>query len=260
MNKYLELMRPRHLVGCALIFLMGAALFWRVNNYLNSNLILGLIAFLLTYSSVYIYNNLMDIEYDKKHYVKWKKERPLPKGLISESTAKRVIITNLVIGLTISFFINYATFMVNLGLFTLNFIYSAFRLKNNPKIGNIFIISSQFLKILNGWVVNSASINGLPLTIPLLYACIYGLLISIYKKKFFKSRGQKRKYMLVLGLITLSLIPASMIIYPTTTGFINKVIILLVIGAVPLKVFSKDVNKYFNKGLKVNLIVNSIVF
>jgi len=53
MNKYVELVRPRHLFGSGLIFLVGTALFWKINGWVG-NFILGLIAFLFTYSAAYV--------------------------------------------------------------------------------------------------------------------------------------------------------------------------------------------------------------
>lgn len=259
MNKFLELIRPRHLLGCALIFLIGTALFWQVNGYLGNKLVIGLIAFLFTYSAVYVYNDLMDLEEDKKHYVKWKRNRPLPKGLINKSTAVRVIITNSIIGLLLSLAVNYGALIINSGLLVINLIYSSLRLKKKPLIGISLVMCSQFLKILNGWIVNSTNLSRLPWLFIIMYALSYGFLMSTYKKKFFKSRGQKRKFMLFLGISVLSLLITSLLLYQFLLEAMIRLTFLCLIFFLLTRYFGKDLSGNFYKGLWIALIINALV-
>lgn len=255
MNKYIELFRPRHLIGCSIIFLIGTVLFWKVNGYIN-NVALGLAAFLLTYSSVYVFNDLMDLEKDKKHYVKWKRERPLPKGSIKPSTAKKAIIINLVFGLILSSLINPTILLLNSMLFIINFIYSYFQLKEKAVVSIILINSLQLIKILNGWLISELTINGLPITMPLMYAVGYGLVITFYKGKWFKNKNKKKALVITQTIILISLIIVTLIFYPILRQPILYVVILLVIGSFILKKFTKDVSNEFSvkKSVLFNLL------
>jgi 4-hydroxybenzoate polyprenyltransferase len=252
-NKYIELLRPRHLVGCAIIFLFGTAMFFRINGYVN-NIPLGLTAFLLTYSSVYVFNDLMDLEKDKKHYIKWKRERPLPKGSIKPSTAKKTVILNLSLGLILSSLINPGVLLLNSLLFSINFVYSYFHLKEKAVISIILITSLQFLKVINGWLINGLIINNFPLTIPLMYAGAYGFIILFYKGKWFKNEKTKKALIGVIGILVLSFMITSLILYPFFRRSMLIAVIVFTPGVYLFMKFVKDIDNNFS--LKKTILFN----
>ena len=84
-NSYIKLMRPHHYIKNFLIFL--PIVFSK--NILNSNYIIptiiGFISFCLICSVVYIFNDIMDVENDRKH--EKKKYRPIASKQISIKNA-----------------------------------------------------------------------------------------------------------------------------------------------------------------------------
>jgi len=258
MNKYFELVRPRHLLGSTLIFLIGTSLFYRFNGF-TANLLPGLISFILIYSTVYIFNDLSDLKEDKKHYVSWKANRPLPKGLIKPTTARKILMTNLIIGLLTSLLVNYGVLIINSLIVLLNFTYSKYKIKKKPLIGLPIIATSQLLKMLNGWVINAVSLTGIPITFILIIACSYSTFLSIYKKTTFKKQSNKNKYLLINSIILTTLFILSLIYYPILRSVFIKLTALIIIGAPFIYYFNKDINKHFVKGLYLVQLVYLLV-
>ncbi len=247
MNKYIELVRPRHLIGNMLIFLTGTAFYWKINSFTNP--ILGLVSFLLIYASVYINNDLCDVEFDRKHYVDWKRKRPLASGEISTTLAKKIMIILLISGLALSLLVSHIFTLINLSMFVINYAYSTFKLKTKPMLGTALIIVVQYLKLLNGWLVNTQSMQGAPLLFFGAYACTYGLILSIYKKAFFKEKW--KSFLKIVGTIAAILFVSSLIINPLVRQVITRLMIICVIGFVFLKKYIKNINKYFVKGMLI---------
>lgn len=110
--------------------------------------------FSLTASSIYIINDYLDIESDRKHPEK--RKRPLASGEISKNTAKIIFgglvlfILSFIIGGTLFFKVNFTKFsLIILAYFVMNIAYT-FRLKHIAII-DITIISLGFiLRVLAG--------------------------------------------------------------------------------------------------------------
>lgn len=120
-----------------------APLFFSFNFTLNSFICVSIafILFSLIASSVYILNDLMDIEEDKQHHTK--KFRPLSSGKVSKFAAK-IMMTGLT-GFTLlfSFIFNSSLFSVIIMYFALNIAYSL-KLKHITII-DIFVIATGFV-------------------------------------------------------------------------------------------------------------------
>ena len=84
-NNFINLIRYKSYLKNLIIFLPLFLNYtsWTVTNY--SKLILPLIFFSFLASSIYIINDLIDIETDKKHQLK--KFRPIASGLVKFKTA-----------------------------------------------------------------------------------------------------------------------------------------------------------------------------
>lgn len=123
-------------------------------NIINS--LIAFILFSLLASSIYVLNDYMDINEDKKHPKK--KNRPLASGEITKNTAKMLIILLSVVSLASSFFINKRLFVVLLIYFILNIAYSL-KLKHITII-DIFIIATGFvLRLFAGSSVIQTSLS-----------------------------------------------------------------------------------------------------
>jgi len=98
--------------------------------------------------SVYIYNDLTDIEIDRLN----KLDRPLVTGEVSKEHAKNLIIVLAFFGLTIAFIINLDVFLLQLTYFVLFFAYSfpLIRLKNKFLIKDLTIAVGTAISYLVG--------------------------------------------------------------------------------------------------------------
>lgn len=141
-KEYLKLMRPHQYLKNTFIF---APLFFSLKIDNIEQIIDTLIAFFLfsiLASSVYIFNDYMDIEDDRNHPIK--KYRPLASGAISKGAAIALMVGLVAITfLTCLFFLNLMTVYLLLIYLLLNLLYS-WRLKHISLV-DIFIISIGFV-------------------------------------------------------------------------------------------------------------------
>ncbi|PHS56216.1 MAG: prenyltransferase [Sulfurimonas sp.] len=122
----------------------------------NINTILAFVLFSILASSIYIFNDLMDIDEDRAHPTK--KNRPLASGSISKTKAKLFIFTLSFISLSLSLFISIKLFIVLLIYFILNILYSL-KLKH-ISILDIFIIATGFvLRLFAGSAVTNIDLS-----------------------------------------------------------------------------------------------------
>ncbi len=103
--------------------------------------------FSLVASSVYIINDICDIDNDKNHYSK--KNRPIAAGLISINSAFFFSLVLLFIGCLIIFFSSLNAFILTILYFFINILYS-FKLKHIPIVDFITISSGFVIRILIG--------------------------------------------------------------------------------------------------------------
>jgi 4-hydroxybenzoate polyprenyltransferase len=88
--------------------------------------VLILIAMFFVVSSVYIYNDIQDVEMDKENEVK--KDRPIASGLVKSEDAKILVYLFGTIGLAVAWLVNIYSFSFIFAYFLIFFIYS------HPKI------------------------------------------------------------------------------------------------------------------------------
>ncbi|MBO6086843.1 UbiA prenyltransferase family protein [bacterium] len=105
------------------------------------------ISFCLISSSVYILNDLIDVESDKKHPIK--KYRPIPSGQISLKSAIFILIILFILSTLSALFVNiYCAYTIWI-YFILNILYSLW-LKKIPLIDALCIAIGFILRILSG--------------------------------------------------------------------------------------------------------------
>ncbi len=252
MNKYFELIRPRHLLSTGLIFLIGSSFYWKINGFVNN--LIGLISFLLIYASVYIYNDLNDLEIDKKHYIKWKRNRPLVTGIIKPFIANRFLLVYVISGLIISLLVNYLFFIINGLIILINFSYSKFQLKSKPIIGNSLIIFVQLLKLFGGWFSNGLIINGLPLFFFIAFVLEYGFILSVYKKNRFVNKISWKYYLYVNGLSGLFFVIISMINNFIVKRIIFELLLIIIAGVFIIKFFYKNMDNHFLSSFMISFL------
>ncbi len=183
MKKYFKLLRVKHYIKNILVLL--PIIFSK--NLLNTNklipAILGMLSFCLCCSAVYIFNDIRDIEKDKKHPTK--RERPIASGSVSINRALIIgiclIILSLlfVLAIYIRFNINiYASIGYLFLYFILNIAYS-FGLKNKPIIDIVILVSGFVIRVLFGGIVVQVDIS----------SWLYLTIISI---SFYLGLGKRR--------------------------------------------------------------------
>lgn len=156
MRDILKLFRVHQYIKNLFIFmpLLFSFSFSNLDNNLNS--LIAFILFSILASSIYIFNDLMDIKEDRTHPKK--KYRPLASGKVSTNSAKTVILLLSLSSIGISFVFNTELFIVLLVYFILNIAYSL-KLKHIA-ILDIFIIATGFvLRLFAGSAVTGISLS-----------------------------------------------------------------------------------------------------
>lgn len=156
MRPVLKLIRPAHWIKNLFLLIptFFAGSIFQVERL--EIIILGIIAFSLIASAVYILNDLKDIEVDRIHPLK--KDRPLASGAVSRSTATVLLVIFTASGLLLSYLLN-PVFLILLSIYlVLNIAYS-FGLKNIP-IVDLFIVSLGFLiRIHSGGILSGVEVS-----------------------------------------------------------------------------------------------------
>lgn len=147
MVEFLKLLRPKQWIKNMFVFLpafFGGAL--NASNILE--LIIGFVAFSLVASSIYIFNDWRDVEFDRLHPSK--KHRPLASGAVGVRTALIAAACLLLVALVSSVLLLQPEFTLVVGIyFILNLMYSA-GLKRISII-DLMIVSSGFvLRVVAG--------------------------------------------------------------------------------------------------------------
>lgn len=122
----------------------------------NLNTLTAFILFSILASSIYIFNDLMDINEDREHPKK--RFRPLASGAVSTKTAKSLIVVLSLSSLFVSLLFNTELFIVLFVYFLLNIAYSL-KLKH-ISILDIFIIATGFvLRLFAGSAVTGIELS-----------------------------------------------------------------------------------------------------
>lgn len=148
MLKYiLKAMRPRQWTKNA--FVMAALVFDRkLFDVLSlERTLLTLVIFCLVSSSVYLFNDIMDVEADRNHPVK--KNRPIASGKLSIKIAVIVSVILLLVSLAGSYFLSTGLLVIVAVYFLLNLAYSKW-LKHMPIVDVLVIAACFVLRVVAG--------------------------------------------------------------------------------------------------------------
>ena len=144
---YIHLLRPKHWIKNLFVF---AALIFSLNLFNIVKSIASLqafFAFCLASSFVYIINDIIDIEQDRKHPKK--RNRPIASGKISIKNAIIISIICLITGITLAYFINLNTLIVISVYIFVNIFYSM-KIKNVVILDVMFIALGFILRMIAG--------------------------------------------------------------------------------------------------------------
>lgn len=174
-------------VGVMLLFLFRVTID-------SLQLLLGLLAFLVSYSSIYVLNDLYDIEDDRKDERK-SLRKPLAQGVVIRKEAVTIFVSFLILGLLLSIFLNLLFFCVVSSLIFINLIYSIpltnIRKKSledvrskslkHTTLGLPLVILLQLLKIFLPWTI-STQVMQFPILFAIGFSLIYAILFKGYKE------------------------------------------------------------------------------
>jgi 4-hydroxybenzoate polyprenyltransferase len=149
-GQYLSLMRPKHWIKNSFIFL---PLFFSGEIFNVQKLLVclgGLVAFSFIASAIYIINDYMDIEADRKHPLK--ASRPLASGVISKRSAITLFIICVALGISIAALIKMKFLFVLMIYFVMNLGYS-FGLKNISVLDIVLVAIGFVLRVKAGGVL-----------------------------------------------------------------------------------------------------------
>jgi len=155
-NNLLISMRPHQWYKNILVFL--AIIFSKNFLFLNDwiLLIIGFCSLCLISSAVYICNDIIDKERDKKNTEK--KNRPIASGVISTNMALSTAFFLLLVGMLIAYKLNPFFAIVNIGLFVLSLLYSIYI--KHILFADIIAISFNFvLRAVAGAIIINVDIS-----------------------------------------------------------------------------------------------------
>lgn len=144
---YIHLLRPKHWIKNLFVF---AALIFSLNLFNIVKLTASLqafFAFCLASSFVYIINDIIDIEQDRKHPKK--RNRPIASGKISIKNAIIISIICLITSITLAYFINLNTLIIITVYILVNIFYSM-KIKNVVILDVMSIALGFILRMIAG--------------------------------------------------------------------------------------------------------------
>ena len=227
-KNYFILTRPFQWVKNVIIFipLIFAKKLFELDAFVLSSI--AFVSFILASSIIYIFNDICDLEKDKKHPIK--KNRPLANNSLKKKDAYLLIILLLGLLLLVLLKSNISILGIIIIFFLLNFFYSLY-FKNVVIIDLIMVSLSYVLRVLAGSIVINVALSAW------LLICVFStslFLISFkrlaeIKISGFKSRPILKKYNneILLKIIDVSAI-CSIIFYSLYTVFVNPNLIYTV--------------------------------
>lgn len=182
---YIKLLRIKHYIknGLILLPLIFSGNLFNLQKLIASGY--GFIAFCLISSTVYIINDLQDIEADRKHEVK--KNRPLASGRVSKKNAWLLAIICFILSILFSSIMAHTlkgTILVMIYL-VLNILYSK-GLKQVPILDIAILVSGFLIRVLFGAVIINEEVS-------------YWLYLTVMSMAFYLSLGKRRNELKKLG-------------------------------------------------------------
>jgi decaprenyl-phosphate phosphoribosyltransferase len=172
MKHYLKLIRPEQYIKNVFVFapLFFGGAFWDL--HLLGMVSLAIVAFSLAASSIYIVNDIFDVEADKAHPTK--SSRPIASGKITVKNAVVLQVILMVSALLLAWIINFTLFLIISSYIALNFLYSKW-LKHIAIVDLNIIAIGFVLRILAGAAVSAIEPSVWILLITYLLALFLGI-------------------------------------------------------------------------------------
>ena len=212
-------------------FLLGFVLFWLTFGSFDVFVLgVALSGFLLTYSAVYFFNDIVDYREDSLDAEK-KEWKLVASGVLSKKAAMVTGIAFMVSGLLISAFVSGWFLNIMVVLLFLNLLHSSpyTKLKKRiiPTTINMTLI--EFLKYSSGWFAFTGDLSRFPFWIMMTFSIVYMSIYLVYKFKF-KGRVIKNNKWLLASVALFSAF--SYILSIVLYNFALPLIILLAVSVI----------------------------
>ncbi len=155
--KYLRLIRIKHWVKNLLIFLPMILTNFDWHYQSISLYILGFLFFSFLASTIYVFNDMVDFEDDRKHPEK--KNRPIASGLISMPQARGILVVCLLLVILLGIYLqNLHLYLLGGAYIIMNIFYSYWG-KQIKFMDIFFLISFYLLRIIFGFEIEGLLIS-----------------------------------------------------------------------------------------------------
>jgi len=194
--------------------------------------ILGMIGFVLVYSSVYLFNDLMDVKEDKKKADK-KEWKIIAYGKMGTETAISMMFLLIVIGFFISAFVSTWFVMLMVALLFLNLLHSSSftRFKKNLYKTSVNMTIIQFIKYSCGWFALTTNISQFPFWLVLSFALVYNICYLAYKIDFKRAHIKMEKALfVVMGIVFFFSYFYSMFVYNFPLALLVIMVFVIVVS------------------------------
>ncbi len=232
-------------------FLMGTVLFFVAFGSLDMTVTaVALCGFLLSYSSIYLFNDVMDVKSDRKDAEK-RKWKLVASGDLSPEGAVSISFIMLITGLSLSFLVNAWFGLLIVTMLVLNVLHSAsfVRLKRNFPATAANMTAIEFLKYSGGWFALTSNLSMFPLWLVLSFAISYTFIYLAYKVHFKRDvLLQKKAVLAPLGLAGIATYAGSIVLYSFPLA------LLLMLFFASLIAMTRKVS-----GMKLHMMKNSLL-
>lgn len=245
LGKSWALQSTRNIVQFLIGLTFYVAEYQRINPF---NLMVGLASFSLSYLSVYLFNDLMDYEEDAKR-VDELKEMGRYKALVYEHLTKKdatsLMYLLVVIGLTLSSFVNFVFSTLVMVALLMNFLYSSnwfqFR-KDSWKLSGVMLVC-QMIKYSSGWFTQTSTTGAFPFWPMMMLSLVYVFSLIIYKEggtnmdveHVAKASKRKKKILLLVGFGTLASLILTIVLHPIKIALL----LTLIVGGLSILISKK---------------------
>ncbi len=222
-------------------FFLGFVLYWLVFGAFDpAVLAVALSGFLLSYSSIYFFNDIVDLKEDRKDRDK-KEWKLVAGGVLSKKAALAMCLAFMVSGLMLSALVNGWFLNIMATLLFLNFLHSSpyTKIKKRVVPTTINMTVIEFLKYSCGWFAFTGNLSMFPFWIIMTFSLVYMGIYMVYKFRFRGSVIKSRKWLLgSIGLLTAVSYGLSMMLYTFALA-----LVILLAASIALIAFSMGVGK-----------------
>jgi len=196
------------------------------------NIVIGFFAFSMLASSIYVFNDILDIDYDRKHPNK--KTRPIAVGDLSIFSAYAIMLVCFLLGILAAQYLGITFFLVAISYILLNLLYS-FYLKKTIILDVILLMLFYTLRLIAGHMPDAIPFSPWLLSFSIFLFFSLGLLKryvdTIIMREHNASLISRHGYFIEDGNILMALGVGS--------GLVSSLVLILYTG-------SEQVQKYYN--------------